>query len=301
MRVTEPTRSKIVGLGTWLLGLLFIAAASLKALEFNAFVQQIERYQIVPTSMAATAAGCLIVAEALLGAFCVAGFQLGKALRGMIALLAIFVVATLVRWGSLVGTNCGCFGSVATGGPGSVLLHGLVLITFAVALILLIGRGTGATPYRGFRMASGIVAAVIITFVAQPPATSLAKVQPGESVVRVFMSATCPKCRSEVGLVRELAQGQSSAPVRLFIGAETKEQIQDFVNAAGDGLEYTPLTFPQLSRETGHVPTVQFFRDGKLFKEWVGHVPTAEEFGEALSVDAGAPRGARGRADAARP
>jgi len=33
--------------GTWLLGLLFIVAAGLKALEFASFVQQIERYRLI--------------------------------------------------------------------------------------------------------------------------------------------------------------------------------------------------------------------------------------------------------------
>lgn len=299
--MTEATRARLLGLGAWLLGLLFITAGALKALEFNAFVQQVARYRLVPDSLSAVAASLLIAAETLLGAFCVAGFRLGTALRGMAALIAVFVVATVVRWGSLVGTSCGCFGSVSTGGPGSVLLHGLVLIAVAVGLILL-ARGTaGPLPYRGFRLATGAAAALLITFAVQPSATSVAKVQPGESLVRIFMSATCPKCRSEVGRVRELAEGQSLAPVRLFIGAETKQQIQDFVSAAGEGLEYTPLTFPQLSRETGHVPTVQFFRDGKLLKEWVGHVPTVDEFREALPGGPGMQQEATGRADARRP
>lgn len=287
MRLAESTRGRVLQVGTWLLGLLFVVAAGLKALEFAAFVQQVERYRLIPESLSTSAAGGLILAEAALGVFCLVGFQTGKALWGMCGLLALFIVATSARWGSLVGTDCACFGSASTGGPGAVLLHGSLMLGVAGGLIFLRRGAEAATPYRRFRAAAGVTAAVLITFAVQPTATPLSQTVPRGDALRVFMSATCSKCMSEASRVKNLSASPAAAPVQVFIGADFDRQIKDFLKGAGVDLEYTPLTFPQLAREARHVPTVQLFHGGKLLREWVGRVPSPEEVRELLTTDPG--------------
>lgn len=283
MRMHDSTRGRIIQSGTWLLGLLFVVAAGLKALEFGAFVQQIGRYNLIPQSLNTSAGVGIILAEAALGTCCMVGFQAGKALWGMCALLALFIAATAARWGSLAGANCGCFGSVSAGGPGAVLLHGSVLLAIAGGLALL-GRGTaGQTSFRGFRGATGIMAAVLIMFAVQPSATSVPGAEPRAEELRVFMSATCGKCMGEAGKVKELGGDPAVLPVRVFIGADFKSQVEEFFKKAGVELEYTPLTFPQLAREAHQVPSVQLFHGGKLLHEWVGRVPSPQEVKELLA------------------
>lgn len=286
--------------GTWLLGLLFITAAGLKALEFASFVQQIERYGLIPRSLGTSAGVAVILAEAVLGMCCLLRFRTGAALWGVCALLATFLVATAARWSSLAGTNCGCFGSVSTGGPGAVLLHGSFLLAVAAGLILLRRRAAGHTSYRGFRAATGVIAAFLIMFAVQPSATSLPRVGPREEGLRVFMSATCSKCMGEAGKAKELAESPAMVPVHVFIGADFKRQVEDFLKGAGVELEYTPLTFPQLAREARQVPTTQLFRGGKLLREWVGRVPNPEEVRGLLATGSDVTAGGQQQTSAGR-
>jgi hypothetical protein len=285
MQISESSKGRLLQVGTWLLGLVFVVAAGLKALDIGAFLQQINRYQLIPPDLTSATGITLILVEAILGICCLAGFQARKVLYGMIILLMLFFVATALRWSLLKGTNCGCFGSISTGGPGMVLLHGLLLISLASGAVAMIGKPARPLPFRWFRAMSGFIAAFLIIFIAQPASTSPSQIAPKEDQLRVFMSATCSKCISEVGMVQKLAGSSEVPPVELFIGADYQQQITDFFRKGNAELKYIPLTYPQLGRVTDQVPKVQLFHAGKVLKEWIGHVPSQEEIREALTAN----------------
>src|SRR6185369_7006862 len=138
MLQSQAVKKWTIFAGTWLLGIIFLAAAFLKALDINAFAQQISRYQLLPANLDLPVAVGLIVVEALVGLACLVSFRLSVALPVMIALLAVFFGATLFRWNLLQDTNCNCFGPVVTGGPRGVVLHTTVLIALAGVLLVLI-------------------------------------------------------------------------------------------------------------------------------------------------------------------
>ena len=270
--------------GTWLLGIIFMAAAVLKALDINAFAQQISRYQLLPANLDLPFAVALIVVEALVGLACLVSFRLSVALPVMIALLAVFFGATLFRWNLLQDTNCNCFGPVVTGGPRGVILHTTVLIALAGVLLVLMRKTILTSAFRKGRIAAGVFAMFLLIFVAQPfSGNSVQSAMTGDQT-RIFLSAVCEKCKKEAGKVRALAGSTDVPPVRIFIGASYDYQINDYFKEVNLQVPYTPMTFPQLARETPQVPKVQIYRAGGLVKEWVGDVPNPDEVREALST-----------------
>ena len=286
MADSQTVKKWTIFAGTWLLGIVFLAAAFLKALDVNAFTQQIARYQLLPPDLDLPFAVGLIVVEAIVGLACLVSFRLRIALSLMIALLALFFVATLLRWSLLQDTNCNCFGPVVTGGPRGVVLHTTILIALAGVLLALMRNTIVSSSLRGGRIAAGVFAMFVLMFVAQPFSGKSALLQNAMTgdQTRIFLSAVCEKCKKEAGKVRALAASTDVPPVRIFIGASYDYQINDYFKEVNLQVPYTPMTFPQLARETPQVPKVQIYRAGGLVKEWVGDVPGPDEVKEALST-----------------
>ena len=271
--------------GTWFLGIVFMAAAFLKALDLNAFTQQIGRYQLLPASVELPFAIGLIVVEGIVGVAGLVSFRLRTALWVMIALLALFLGATLFRWGLLHDTNCNCFGPVIVGGPRAVILHTTLLIALAAGLLALMRKTIITSSFRGGRIAAGVLAMFLLIFVAQPfSQNTLSQNELTGDQTRIFLSAICEKCKKEADKVRALANSSDVPPVRVFIGASFDYQIADYFKEANLQVPYTPMTFSQLSRETPRVPKVQVLRGGNLVKEWEGDVPGLDEVKRALST-----------------
>lgn len=286
MPTSEAIKRWVLLCGTWALGTMFITAAGLKALNMASFVSQIGRYRLLPHSLETPAAVLLILSESVLGIACLCGFHPMKALRAVIALLCLFLAATLLRWQALRDTDCNCFGPGLTTGPASVILHTILLIAIAGVLIMLARRTGVPTARRWLRVGAGTVAALFIMFVAQPfVAGSPSPVPPAAGdQVRIFLSATCGKCLSYSSKVQALSESRDVAAVRVFIGASYEQQVKDYLQNGNLQLEYTAMTFSQLARETTHVPRVQLLRAGKVLHDWDGEVPTVEEVKRALKT-----------------
>jgi hypothetical protein len=285
MSLSQSAKRWTIFGGSWILGIIFMAAAFLKALDLNVFTQQISRYQLLPASLEFPFAVGLIVVEAIVGLACLVSFRLRTALWVMIALLALFFSATLLRWSLLQDTNCNCFGPVMVGGPRAVILHTTVLIALAAGLLALMRRTILTSLFRGGRIAAGVFAMFLLIFVAQPfSKNTLSQNALSGDQTRIFLSAICEKCKKEADKVRALANSTDVPPVRIFIGAYYDYQINDYFKEVNLQVPYTPMTFTQLSRETPHVPKVQVYRAGRLVKEWDGDVPGLDEVKRALST-----------------
>jgi len=286
MHFSESAKRWAILGGTWLLGIIFMAAAFLKALDFDVFRQQIARYQLLPANLELAAAVGLIGLEAIVGLACLLSFRLRPALSVIIGLLTLFLVATLFRWNLLQEANCGCFGSLLVGGPSALVLHTTLFIALATGLLLILRNTLVTSPSRGGRVVAGVFAMFLLLFVAQPfsgkPTLSQDVFSPDQT--RVFLSATCDKCKKEVDKVKELARSADVPPVRVFIGASYESQIDAFFKEGNFHVDYTPMTISQLSRETSQVPKVQIFRKGTLVKEWLGDVPPLDEVRRALAT-----------------
>lgn len=294
MSLSEPGKRWTLFGGTWLLGILFMTAAFLKALDLNSFVHQIAQYQLVAPNLELPLGVALVALEGVLGLACLASFHSRKALWGMIALLTVFLAATLLRWRLLEGTNCNCFGPLVGGGPRSVVLHNTVLIAFAASIIALMRKTIVPSSLRGLRVGGGVLAMFLLMFVTHPFSASLPQDELAGDQIRIFLSATCEKCQKDAVKVKDLVNGTDVPPVLVFIGASNEQEIDEYFKKVDLRFKYTPMTFTQLSRETRHVPKVQVFRAGKIIKEWEGDVPSPDAVRQALAI---APNQAGSRLD----
>lgn len=282
-QLSESAKRRIVLFLSWLLGVTFTVAASLKAIGIESFSQQIARYNLAPSNFALPLAISVILLEAFLGISCIIGFYPPKALWGMVILLGLFVSATVFRWDLLQGTNCRCLGDFIVGGPKSVLWHNGLLILLAGSLIAIMRRTTIQWhSLRWLRTAAGVVAVITAMFIARPLSVKTSLAPPSEDEVRIFLSTTCKHCQESAGKVRELVNGSEMPPVRVFIGAQYQQQINDFLKNGNLDVDYIPLTFSQLAHQAEHVPTVRVFHGGKVVKEWIGDVPSLEEVRQSL-------------------
>jgi hypothetical protein len=204
----------------------------------------------------------------------------------MLFLIGVFASATLLRWGSLEGTSCNCFGSLSGGGPWGIAFQDSLLAAVAL-LVLAVGRKLPPdVPSRRWLRASLGLAAVTTVLVVQPmladgplEASSSTGVQ-----IRVFLIAGCKHCQASLGRVQELATATALPPVKVFIGAENEHQITEFLKATNPPLQYIPLTIHQLAAFVPSVPTVQLVRDGKVRREWPAQVPSTGEISSAVGT-----------------
>jgi uncharacterized membrane protein YphA (DoxX/SURF4 family) len=284
MHLSEPARRRILLFELWLLGIIFTAAACLKAIDIDSFERQITRYNLASPKLAAQIAISIVLIEAVLGLCCIVGFQVKRALWGIVTLLSLFVVATALRWNVLQGTDCSCFGTTIGGGPGSVIWHNALLLFLTANLIFFLRKGAIQYSFRWVWVT--IAAAVVFTalFFGQPHSVNglLSRDAVAEDHIRVFLSATCKTCQKSVGKVLEITRCSDLPPVRVFIGAQSESQISDLLKDERKDVNYIPVTFSQLAREAQQVPTIQVLRDGKVVKEWVGEVPSLGEVKQAV-------------------
>ncbi len=283
-----PSRSKawLFNLALWCVGVVFLAAALLKAIDVESFTQQLARYDLLPPTFLSAAAFSIIIAELVLGGCCLVGYAIRSALWGIILMLSLFVISTVWRWSALQGTDCNCFGTLFAGGPQAVLWHNAVLIPLTGLLLLIRRGGVHPAPFRWLRTSAGLIAVFALMFFAQPIAerSSALTIGEGEDQLRVLLSATCQSCAHSAAQVQELVSHIQSPAVRLFIGAQYEDQINDFLKNNQLDAAYTPLTFSQLAREVEQVPTVRLIQGGQVIKEWTAQVPSVEEVKQALSA-----------------
>lgn len=283
MVMRERTMACAVSVGAWLLGVLFVAAAALKALDFERFVAQVTRYDLLPQSWNAGGAGAVLVAELALGVLALLGLHVGRAVLGMLMLLGVFTGATLLRWQVLEGSDCRCFGALSGGGRGLIIAQDAALALVATAVLVGERRLRGRVFVRRWpRALIGATAAGLLVASVQPVPADRALLASGErgDHVRVFLSANCPHCRASLGRVRQLTEAPDMPPISVVIGADSDRQIAVFLEGQAS-LHHTPLTLRQLATFVPRVPTVQILSDGQLRKEWSAAVPTVTELREA--------------------
>ncbi|MBI1949889.1 MAG: hypothetical protein HYS34_00810, partial [Acidobacteria bacterium] len=148
------------------LGLIFLMAGVLKALDPAEFVHQVQGYGFLAAGLAAYAAPALIVLEIALGVALLAGARPLWAGLASIALLAAFIF--IEAYGLSIGRTeaCGCFGAFVERTPGQVIAEDLLFAALAVLAIwglrgwrgLAVRRAVAVTS-AGALLAGGLVTA----------------------------------------------------------------------------------------------------------------------------------------------
>ncbi|MGH9749551.1 MAG: MauE/DoxX family redox-associated membrane protein, partial [Candidatus Polarisedimenticolia bacterium] len=137
------------------LGLVFLLAGILKALDPAEFARQIAGYGLVGESIAAAGAPLLIALEIGLGAALLLGaFPVAAAAAGC-CLLAAFIA--IEAYGLMHGRTeaCGCFGAYVQRTPGQVIVEDLLFVGFGILAVW------GLAAWRGLARRAAFAAVVL--------------------------------------------------------------------------------------------------------------------------------------------
>jgi hypothetical protein len=146
------------------LGGVCLLAGLEKARAPREFFHGVERYRLVPRSLAPAVGGSLIAVELALGALLVSDLVPAVAAAGAIALFGVFATALAVSLARSNRAPCHCFGAseLETISP-LALFRALALTGLAAALLVLAlgnpGSLSGGRIVAGLSMAGALIAA----------------------------------------------------------------------------------------------------------------------------------------------
>jgi hypothetical protein len=164
------------------LGGVCLLAGLEKARAPRELFQGVERYRLVPRSLAAAVGGGLIASELALGALLVSDLAPAVAAAGAIALFGIFAAALAVSLARSNRAPCHCFGAseLETISP-VALIRALALTGLAVALLVLAlgdpGSLSGGHVVAGLSLAAALIAVTRLSGLL-PLAWSFLRTQP---------------------------------------------------------------------------------------------------------------------------
>jgi uncharacterized membrane protein YphA (DoxX/SURF4 family) len=298
-----------------LLGLVFVLGAVTKALDIDAFANQIKHYGFdFDLRLLRFPAIAAIAVETVLGSLMVAGLRF----RGVVAIatsLLLLVFSGLIAYGwAFYGLkDCGCFGAYLSLSPGPSILKNAVMIAVAVTIFVYDRRSVDPelTPLNVRRtrllraavifacvvsvIGTGIYSGAVLDSPPPPPTNTTAPFAQFKFSIEgkdfdlstgiyfvAILSATCDHCQDEVPAVNELMILPDCPVIGIMLGSN--EEIDVF----------RQKTMPQFP--TARVESLVFFElfglgesapkfciivDGKAIKTWSHKAPT---FDECLSL-----------------
>jgi uncharacterized membrane protein YphA (DoxX/SURF4 family) len=129
-------------------GLVFLLAAGLKALDPTSFQEQIAAYGIFP-KLSALAAWTLIIFEVGLATALVVNFLPRVVPLLVMGMLLFFIGITWYGMSIGLGENCGCFGNLVHRGPEQVIIEdALMIVALVFAAIVLWSRPMHGVKWR---------------------------------------------------------------------------------------------------------------------------------------------------------
>lgn len=309
------TKSWWIGLtAEKVLGVVFVLAAALKALDLEAFAFQIRYYQILKAPQALAIAAVASVAwETLLGIAMVVGLRLrGWIFAAVAATLVGFTGLVLYAWYYHDLADCGCFGSLVPLGPGPTTAKNAVLLVLTVLAWFGLRRGhthiEGSLWQHPYLKAAVVAVSCLLVLLAGVFHKPFAQVtttpdgpdgQDGPSLVFraeyegetydtsrgdyfiAFFSDTCPECQAEAPLLNDYLFIPEMPPVIAFMVIESEETLEEFRNLAEfPAVKMDLLTWSQYINTAP--PRFYLVRDGKEITHWDEHLPPLEDILAAL-------------------
>jgi uncharacterized membrane protein YphA (DoxX/SURF4 family) len=166
-----------------IVALVFLVAAAMKALDPQAFIEQIAAYGILP-ALSPLAAWTLIIVECILAAGLIVNLWPRVVPVLAMLLLLFFIGITLYGMSIGLGENCGCFGNLYHRGPAMVIIEDAIMVValiFAV-VVLWSHQNENILLRTGTTVAVGLAAAALTAFSPFIPADDLVtQLSPGSS------------------------------------------------------------------------------------------------------------------------
>lgn len=276
------------------LGMVFLAAGILKAVDPDEFARQIATYGIIPAGGAMVFAYVLIALEIALGAALVVGYRRREAALATSALLVIFMAATAYAWSQGKTEGCGCFGSFASRGPGDVLIEDTVFLALGI-LAFFFGRPRpGRWRPAATALATLAVGVVLPAFAYALPLDPLvtglkvgipaADLQLHESPTDLgngehlvaLLNLDDSQARDQVRRLNAVAAAPGGVEVIAFYGGEVDERTIFCFNT-NPGFEVVAVPPSDLKRLYRKLPRFFLMKDGRVSRIWEKVPPAPEE------------------------
>ena len=292
----------LVRTGEILVGVVFVLAAFLKAMDMQSFAVQIRYYGVLPSlEMIRYAALGSVVAETVVGAALIAGIRFRGWLYA-VALLMLVGFTGLVAYAAVFHDlkDCGCFGVAIPLGPRetiakNIVMAGIVAVVWWVAREKDFFESLGVRPSReALRALSALACLVLVAATlygadnaaffrpqqvdSQRPFAALtvsttdgAEIRLGEGEYLVAMlSATCDECAAAVEHLNELVELKEGPPlVGLVLGSESElENFRSITKPLFPLGLVEPSLFFSLISPTAPPPRFYIIKDGKEVRHW---------------------------------
>ncbi len=299
-----------------ILGVTFVAAAVLKALDMRAFAVQITYYGVLKDPVLVHSAAYISLAvETLLGALLIAGWRLRGWTYATTNLMLLGFTALIAYAAAYRGlTDCGCFGKYVPMSPLASIAKNIAMLAVASGLWWARGRlDVAARPgVGGMRVAALALSALVVAAGLGFGAMQGSPASPAEPVhadpdrpfarfvfdadtgrvdlgkgnyVVAVLSATCEHCMGSIPDANTLAGAHAQTGVQvvgLIMGKE--DEIAQFRAVTATEFPLFPIEvetfFALITREP---PRYILVRDGKEVTGWEGHAPSGQELADALA------------------
>jgi uncharacterized membrane protein YphA (DoxX/SURF4 family) len=279
-----------------LLGLVWLAAGVIKALEPFDFVRQVAGFQLVPGKAMQTAlAWGLLVAECALGAALILGYRLRWALVGAGCLTLIFMGA--LGWVILAGIpveDCGCFGSQVKRSPKEALLEDSLMLLVTVVSGWLVWKPQATVTALQPRRWRGLGVLLCALFGLLTPLAfgfplggsdwsrvkvsgTTVNVATGERLV-ALIDTECSHCQESVPQLNAYV-GVKDFPLFVALCSNEEWRRKFFIQRFGAKFELGEISKEDFKRllADGDTPRIVLLRQGKVLAVWNGTPPSLDD------------------------
>ena len=265
-----------------LLGLVFLVAGLLKALDPAEFSHQMAGYGIIGPELTAVVAPLLIALETTLGIALLAGFKLRSSLLAAAGLLVFFI--GLEGYGMSIGRTeaCGCFGAYLQRTPGQVIVEDLVFMVLALSAWLLLGswrvRRSVAAASVGAAAVLSLVFAIasphlpidaLVTRLAEGQTiddlgigTAFPDLAQGRHLV-ALIDLTDPGAPETAARLNEVAETPGADPI-VALTPSTEDERAAFIWSAVPAFEIQTVDRPLLKRLYRRLPRFFLVDSGRV-------------------------------------
>jgi len=319
MAGTDPTFGLLISFGPRLVGLAFVWAGVVKALEPHIFAAHLRSLSVVPERFVTTAVTLAAAFETGLGVALLTGTAPAVLHPATVVILTIF--SGLTWWSIRSGrtTDCGCYGGYVQPSLGqSLALNGMYALLIAAAIAVPSGN-------RGYQTWQVVVPVLFLAGAAAlteaahryprrhgKPLVDLNPLKEGRrfrdtwarglttgsdgEVIVAFLGPDCPYCGLFVKVANAMLQSKE-LPRVVGVVATSPDKLQKFKDEKGIRFPVAVISQSLFSRLVGPVPTGALVSGGIIRRVWVGNMPPdlVDRFRDAFvpaAVTGAAPRSA---------
>jgi len=278
------------------LGLIFLIAGALKALDPAEFAHQIQGYGILGARLSAQAAPILIVLEIVLGVALLAGVRPRLAGPGAMALLAVFIA--IETYGLAIGKteSCGCFGAYVQRTPGEVIAEDLLFAGLGALALWGLAGWRGMPVRRGAAVLLGslaLAAAFVLASPSLPIDPYVTRLAVGRSVSELSLLEKAPQLSEgrhlvalidvtdpgavETATVLNQIVSRPGAPPVLALTPGTEEEKAAFLWSAAPAFDTKNIDRAVLKRLYRRLPRFFLLEEGRVAAIFDGAPPAAED------------------------